>query len=43
MITAFALFNVPGDVPEGEDALGQEDPPEGGFTGDINPPSLPTA
>jgi hypothetical protein len=39
-ITAFALFNVPGDIPAGEDVLGQD---FHDFTGDINPPSLPTA
>ena len=38
-ITAFALFNIAGNIPEGEDVIGQDDT---GFTGDINVPSNPT-
>jgi hypothetical protein len=38
-ITCFALFNVNGSVPEGEDTIGQD---SRGFTGDINVPSNPT-
>lgn len=44
-ITAFALFNVAGNVPEGNAAIGEDAPPDGdffGFQGDINPPSVPT-
>jgi hypothetical protein len=38
-ITAFALFNIPGNIPDGKDVIGQDD---GRFKGDINVPSNPT-